>query len=180
MTIRRATGRACRTSRTRAAAGAALTLAAMAAGGSTMNGAVPDPSAEAIGRLLGRWAGQGSVVPASGAPEAFKCIVTYRTLGHDPTLHQNLRCKSDNFSFDAATRLQIGDGRVTGTWEEHANSLSGDVVGRITPTGFDIYLSGRFFEAQMVVAGSACAQDVKLTPLKADYIREMSASLRKC
>lgn len=164
----------------RLAAVAALGLAAVTAGAGAMHGAVPQGATETIGRLLGRWAGQGSVVPVTGATEHFKCVVTYRTLGDDPTLHQNLRCKGDTFAFDAATKLQFGDGRVTGTWEEHANSLSGEVVGKVTPTGFDVYLSGRFFEAQMVVAGSGCAQDVRLTPMKAEVIRELSASLRKC
>lgn len=161
-------------------AAVAAGFVATIAGAGALSGAVPNDSAETIGRLLGRWAGQGSVIPVSGATEQFKCVVTYRTLGQDPTLHQHLRCKGDNFAFDAATKLQIAQDRVTGTWEEHANSLSGDVVGKVTPNGFDVYLSGRFFEAQMVVAGSGCAQDVKLTPMKKEVIRELSASLRKC
>lgn len=166
--------------RRRVASAAALGLVAVAAGAGSLSGAVPQGSAETIGRLLGRWAGQGSVIPVSGDTEHFKCVVTYRTQGQDPTLHQNLRCKGDSFSFDAATRLEIGEANVTGTWEEHTHSLSGEVVGKVTPTGFDVYLSGRFFEAQMVVAGSGCAQDVKLTPMKAEVIRQLSASLRKC
>ncbi len=41
-------------------------------------------------------------------------------------------------------------------------------------------LSGRFFTAQMTVVGSRCEQSVTVKPNRADYIREVSASLKKC
>lgn len=46
--------------------------------------------------------------------------------------------------------------------------------------GFDVVLTGQFFQARMIIAGSRCEQLVKVTPARADYIREVSASLKKC
>lgn len=158
---------------------ASLGLFATLGGGSAILSAAA-PGHEPITRLLGRWAGNGSVIPVSGPAEAFKCVVTYRSGANTAMLQQNLRCKGANYDLDAATSLNIAEDKVTGTWEERLKALGGEVQGRVTNTGFDIYLSGRFFEAHMVVAGSDCTQDVKLTPLKAEVIRELSASLRKC
>ncbi len=158
---------------------AAVGLAGLTLGGGVLLGAVPQGQ-DTIARLLGRWAGNGSVTPVSGPAEPFRCVVTYRSGSEGAMLQQNLRCQGANHSLDAATHLNIANGQVTGTWEERLKSLGGEVMGKVTPTGFDVYLSGRFFEAQLVVAGTGCTQDVKLTPLKAEVIRELSATLRKC
>ena len=135
---------------------------------------------EAAKHLSGRWAGQGKVISASGKPEDFKCVITYFPSREGSELKQNLRCQSDNYRLDTSTRLQIADGKVSGRWEEKIYGLDGDVTGRMTADGFDILLSGKFFRARMAVSGSACEQSVKVSPERADYIREVSASLRKC
>lgn len=137
----------------------------------------PDPVAE----LAGRWAGHGIVQPAAGPSENFRCIVTYiPDRERSSRLRQNLRCKSDNYQLDAATHLLIDGERVTGQWQDNIYSLNGTVSGRLTDGGFEVMLHGCFFEARMVVAGSRCEQSVRVTPARADYIREVSASLRKC
>ncbi len=162
------------------AAASAMAFSLTAVGAGIAVSATPDMVArDTVGWLMGRWAGHGNLVPASGSPEQYKCIVTYRRAdnGH---IQQNLRCTGTESKFDASTRLKFEGGRVSGIWEEHTHSLSGEVTGAVTPAGFDISLSGQFFSAAMRVAGSECQQDVTLTPTRADFIREMSASLRKC
>lgn len=52
--------------------------------------------------------------------------------------------------------------------------------GVVKDGGFDIVLSGQFFTAKMTIVGSGCQQVVRVAPARADYIREVSASLRKC
>lgn len=136
-----------------------------------------DPMSE----LPGRWAGHGTVLPAAGPVEQFRCVVTYiPDRDGNSKMRQNLRCKSDNYQLDAATYLRIDGERVTGQWQDNIYSLNGTVSGRLTEGGFEVMLEGRFFQARMVVAGSRCEQSVKVTPARADYIREVSASLRKC
>lgn len=136
-------------------------------------------AADSLAWLMGRWAGHGNLIPVSGEPEAYKCVVTYRR-GDDGLVQQNLRCNGLESKLDASTHLRFDGERVTGSWEEHTHSLSGDVKGMKTASGFEISLSGQFFNAAMRVAGSECQQDVTLTPVNADVIRQISATLRKC
>lgn len=150
-------------------------LAARSATGATPQAAMQDT----VGWLMGRWAGNGNLIPASGTPEPYKCVVTYRR-ADDGHVQQNLRCTGADSKFDASTRLKFDGGRVSGQWQENIHSLSGDVTGAVTASGFEISLTGQFFSAAMRVAGSDCQQDVTLVPTKADQIRQMSASLRKC
>jgi hypothetical protein len=80
----------------------------------------------------------------------------------------------------AATHLKIQGTDVSGRWEDKINSLTGSVSGNVTGDGFNIQLSGQFFKAKMIVVSSECTQSVTVTPAKADYIRELSASLKRC
>lgn len=131
--------------------------------------------------LAGRWSGQGTVKPATGPAERFSCVVTYIPQGSSTRLKQNLRCKSDNYRLDAATHLELNGEKVVGRWQDNIyTGLSGTVSGMVKDGGFDIVLSGQFFTAKMTVVGSGCQQSVRVIPARADYIREVSASLRKC
>jgi hypothetical protein len=138
---------------------------------------IPDP----IAGLTGRWSGQGMVIPARGGRENFQCVVTYAGNSNGSQVMQNLRCQSANYKLDTATHLQIKGKQVTGRWADKVFSLSGTVSGTVTPEGFDVVLNGQFFTAKMTIAAtSQCEQSVTVTPARADYIRQMSASLKKC
>jgi hypothetical protein len=134
----------------------------------------------AILSLAGRWAGKGTMIPASGPSETFRCVVTYFPSEDGSRLRQNLRCKSASYQFDGATHLRIAAGRVTGRWEEKVNSLDGTVSGTITPDGFLIFLSGKFFDAKMTVESSPCQQSVTIIPEEGNPIKKLSAVLKKC
>jgi hypothetical protein len=137
------------------------------------------PAPDPIAGLTGRWSGQGTVIPARGSGESFKCVVTYAGNRNSSQVLQNLRCQSANYKLDTATHLLIRGKHVTGRWQEKVFSLDGTVTGKVTPDGFDVVLSGRFFTAKMTIAISQCEQSVTVTPARADYIRQMSASLKK-
>nr|PZN84739.1 MAG: hypothetical protein DIU57_07985 [Pseudomonadota bacterium] len=131
--------------------------------------------------LAGRWSGEGTVKPATGPAERFNCVVTYIPQGNSTRLRQNLRCKSANYQLDAATHLELRGERVVGRWQDNIyTGLNGTVSGVVKDGGFDIVLSGQFFTAKMTIVGSGCQQVVRVAPARADYIREVSASLRKC
>jgi hypothetical protein len=135
---------------------------------------------ESIANLPGRWAGEGTIVPASGPSETFRCVITYFLSDDGAGIRQNLRCRGPTHTFDAATRLQIADGQVSGHWADNVHSLKGTVSGKVTDKGFDVFLSGQFFEAKMTVVSTRCEQLVKVVPDKGDYIRELAAVLRRC
>ena len=130
--------------------------------------------------LAGRWAGTGLMVPASGPTETFRCVVTYFPTENGSRLRQNLRCKSASYQFDGATQLQINAGKVTGRWQDKVNSLDGAVSGNMTPDGFHILLSGKFFDATMTVVNSPCQQSVTIIPEAGMPIKKLSAMLKKC
>ena len=156
---------------------AALSVGAVAGYSHLAAARLPDTFAG----LAGRWSGKGIVQPASGPAENFNCVVTYIPQGSDSRLKQNLRCKSPNYSLDAATHLELQGERVTGKWQDNIyTGLNGTVSGKVKDGGFDVVLSGRFFTAQMTVVGSGCEQSVTVKPQRADYIREVKASLKKC
>jgi hypothetical protein len=132
-----------------------------------------------IGKLAGRWAGGGTMVPTYGRNERFRCIITY-AVGEDASrVRQHLRCQSDETRFDAVTRLDIEDDQVTGVWADNVYSLTGTVRGRVTAKGFDIRLLSSFFQARMTVVTTACEQSVKVVPEGAGNMKEMAAVLTK-
>lgn len=154
-----------------------ISLGAVGAYAEWASAKLPDAFAD----LAGRWSGHGTVQPASGPAESFRCVVTYIPEGDSSRLRQNLRCKSNNYQLDAATHLQIDGVEVTGRWQDNIyTGLNGTVSGTAKNGGFDVMLRGRFFQAKMTVVGSRCEQSVTVTPARADYIREVSASLKKC
>jgi hypothetical protein len=135
---------------------------------------------EPIMNLAGRWAGDGTVIPASGPSETFKCVITYFPSSDGARIKQNLRCKGVSYSFDAATHLQIAGANVTGQWNDNIYSMSGTVSGTLTDSGFDILLSGRYFEARMLVVSNNCEQSITVVPERKDEMKQLAAVLKKC
>ena len=134
-----------------------------------------------LAHLAGRWVGNAVMTLTSGPQSNFKCIVTYLPRKDAPGVQQNLRCDDGaNFKLHAATDLQVDGDKVTGHWQDKINDIDGTVAGNITPTGFEVELAGRFFQAKMAVAGQGCDQSVKVLPTKSDMFRELAATLKKC
>lgn len=138
------------------------------------------PASDPLARLAGYWTGNAVMTSISGEPESFKCVVTYLPTSDGSGMKQNLRCKGESLKLEGAMLLQIEGRKVTGSWEDRINSLTGNVQGDVTENGFDVMLGGPFFQARMAVAGSDCAQQVKVSPRQSSYFVELSAALRKC
>ena len=137
------------------------------------------PSVSVLG-LAGRWTGQGTMTPASGPAEPFKCVITYFPNGDGSQVKQNLRCKGAQSKFDAATDLEIQGANVTGKWEDKVYWLNGTVSGTTKDGGFDLLLAGQFFQAKLIVVSSPCEQSVKVVPEDTSGMKEMAAVLKRC
>ena len=158
---------------------AAVGVLAMSALVSTGNMAAT--AIDPLAHLAGRWVGNAVMTPVSGPASNFKCIVTYLPRKDAPGVQQNLRCDDGgNFKLHAATDLQVDGNKVSGHWKDTINEIDGTVAGNITPTGFEVLLDGRFFQAKMAVAGQGCDQSVKVMPQNAELFRELAATLKKC
>ncbi len=148
-------------------------------GGASGNRALAQ-AADPILALAGRWAGVATLVPASGPNQAYNCVATYFPTDNGARLIQNLRCKSENYQFDGTTQLQIAAGKITGRWQDKVNNIDGTVNGTVKPDGFDILLSGDFFDAKMTVANAACQQSVTIEIEEGLPVKKISAVLKKC
>lgn len=135
----------------------------------------------ALKMLSGRWSGQGTMTPAAGTPETFRCVVNYLPVKDGTaTVRQNLRCQSPNYRIDAAAMLTITGQVVTGRWVDNVYALDGDVQGSMTKDGFNVLLTGQFFQARMSVASNGCDQSVDVQPVRTDVVRAVSAQLKRC
>jgi hypothetical protein len=143
--------------------------------------AEPGPSSanEGIERLAGRWAGEGTMVQASGPDEQFRCVITYAVGEESSRVRQHLRCQGHSTKFDAVTTLAIEDNRVTGVWADNVYWLNGTVRGKVTDKGFDIRLLSSYFQAKMTVSTSGCEQLVRVVPEGSGSMKEMAATLKK-
>jgi len=130
--------------------------------------------------LAGRWAGSATLVPDSGPNQAYSCVVTYFPADNGARLTQNLRCKSENYQFDGTTQLQIAGSKITGRWQDKINNLDGVVNGTVKPDGFDILLSGDFFDAKMTIASTSCQQTFAIVLEEGLPVKRISAVLKKC
>jgi hypothetical protein len=141
---------------------------------------VPEPI-DPIENLAGRWSGQGIMVPTSGRNEQFRCIITYQVAEESSRVRQHLRCQGENRNFDAVTRMDIDENKVTGVWADNVYSISGTLRGNVTDKGFNLQLSSAFFDARMSVAFSDCQQTVKVTPNDSSVgMKELAATVKKC
>src|SRR5262245_34365725 len=114
--------------------------------------------------LAVRWAGSAVLVPAAVPNDPSTCLATYFTTVDRSRVTQNLRCKRANYQFDGTTQLQIAAGKITGRWEDKINNLDGIVSGTVKPDGFDIMLTGNFFDAKMTVATPRGQRRFRSTP----------------
>lgn len=130
--------------------------------------------------LQGRWAGEGTLKPQGGPQETFKCIATYFPSRQGHEVKQNLRCHSDNYKFDIASLLEIDGEKVSGTWQEKSYAFDGAIDGVVKNNRYAMKLTGDFFQADMTIEGTACQQQVVVTPAPDTQIEYMTASLRKC
>lgn len=164
----------------RAYVGTSLAFAASVAALGLASGLCRANDSGSFVQLAGRWAGEGTLIPTRGPNESFRCVITYFPSDDGSRVKQNLRCNGPNNKFDAATHLQIEGAQVTGRWTDNVYSLTGNVTGVVTKDGFDIQLTGSFFDAKMTVVSTPCQQSVTVVPDRADYMRQLAAVLRKC
>jgi hypothetical protein len=130
--------------------------------------------------LNGRWTGSGAVKPVRQAEQPFKCVATYFPGKATQRLKQNLRCQNAEYKLDVATLMQIKGNKITGTWQEKTYALTGNLSGDVVDGRMDVHLAGDFFEADMTIVNTGCQQEVIVTPVKAEQIEYLTATLKKC
>ncbi len=129
--------------------------------------------------LPGRWTGWGEMTMDGGAKEKVKCIATYFSKAGGQELQHNLRCASTNYRINAAARLTVQQGKVSGVWEERTYSTGGAVSGDVVRDGISVTIVGQAFEASLKVATSKCRQTMNILP-KGMGVARIAVDLAKC
>ena len=121
------------------------------------------------------------MVPAWGRKEQFRCIMTYEVVDEASRVRQHFRCQGDHRNFDAVTRMDIEDEKVTGVWVDNIYSINGTLSGTVTDSGFNVRLTSAFFDARMSVVAKECQQSVRIVPEGYNGVmKELAATLKKC
>jgi hypothetical protein len=79
--------------------------------------------------LAGVWSGSGTVSLSGGARERIRCRTTYQVGSEGTVVQSNLRCASDSYQFQLASRIDYAAGAITGSWSETTRGISGSLSG---------------------------------------------------
>ena len=66
------------------------------------------------------------------------------------------------------------------SWQDEVDNLDGIINGTVRADGFDILLSGNFFDARMTVAIAACQQSLTIVFEEGLPVKKLVATLKKC
>jgi hypothetical protein len=77
----------------------------------------------------GSWAGDGSITLSSGSREHIKCRATYDAQAGGNDLRIALRCAGDSYNYDFHGNANYSDGKITGSWSEASQKISGRFTG---------------------------------------------------
>jgi hypothetical protein len=112
--------------------------------------------------LNGTWAGAGTLIYDSGAPDKLTCLGYYRSTNDGKSLGVALRCKGQPDKIEFRTKLTSADGKISGTWEERTNNASGTASGTATANNIHLDFDGGL-RGTMSIEFSASSQAVAVT-----------------
>jgi hypothetical protein len=121
-------------------------------------------------KLEGRWLGEGRLGMRDGVTENVKCRVTYFVPEHARQVRQTIRCASESGSVEVQSTVVYASGALSGTWKELSRNMSGDVSGRITPTGFKLAIKGSELNANMDIVVKDAKQIIEIQFLNSSLI----------
>ena len=87
-------------------------------------------AADPLQGFTGTWKGRGTVT-VSGEQEAIRCQARYSPSSDRNALNINVNCASDSYHVNIVSAVVVQGDTFSGSWQETARQLSGDVTGRI-------------------------------------------------
>ena len=121
-------------------------------------------------KLAGRWLGEGRLGMRDGVTENVKCRVTYVVPEHARQVRQTIRCASESGSVEVQSTVMYASGTLSGSWKELSRNMSGEVTGRITPTGFKVAIKGSELNANMDIIVKDAKQIIEIQFLNSSLI----------
>jgi len=121
-------------------------------------------------KLAGRWLGEGRLGLRDGVTESVKCRVTYVVTEHARQVRQTIRCASESGSVEVQSTVMYASGTLSGSWKELSRNMSGEVAGRITPTGFKVVIKGSELNANMDIIVKDARQIIEIQFLNSSLL----------
>jgi hypothetical protein len=111
-------------------------------------------------RLVGHWAGSGTIDLSSGAREPIRCRAAYDVLAARSNLEINIRCASDSYNFNLFSSAVLAGRAVTGTWSESTHGVGGTISGTAEGDHIHVRAESPFFTASLTLATHGGRQSV--------------------
>jgi len=129
--------------------GAALTLAAIAAG-------QPAHADNPVPALLGAWSGNGQIRLEGGQTESIKCKAYYTSKSGGAGMSLAIRCASASSSkIEMRATLEFSGNSASGSWEERTYNAAGAVSGTATGGKIALAISGGVTGSMNVTYGGS-------------------------
>jgi hypothetical protein len=128
--------------------------------------------------LAGSWSGEGSIKLSSGGTERLRCQANYTVSGGGDTLQQDLRCKSDSYSFDLLINLTNQAGAIVGNWSETARGIQGGIAGQGSKGKIQATVRGQAFTATISLTTRGSQQAVSIRA-QGQELSEVSITLHR-
>jgi hypothetical protein len=145
------------------------------------SGAQAQGSATAAGPfadLPGSWSGTGTVALANGTTERLRCQAGYEVASGGGNLRQDLRCRSDSYTFDLRTSVEHEGGSISGSWWEVSRNASGRISGQASRGRIQAVVQGPGFSAGLTLATRGNQQSVTIRS-QGTELTQVSISLRR-
>lgn len=111
--------------------------------------------------LNGTWAGAGSLIYDTGAPDKLNCLGYYRSADGGKSLGIAIRCSGPD-KLEFRSKLTYADGKLSGTWEERTNNATGNASGTATENNLRVEFDGSL-SGSLSIAFSPSQQSINVS-----------------
>lgn len=135
--------------------------------------------ASPFAKVIGSWAGGGSIHLSNGSKERIRCRANYASLTPEVlTLKLELRCASDSYNFELASDLNYSGGVISGVWREATRGAIGNVSGTAAGDRIRAVAQSPTFQAILEFTTRSDQQLIKLQSPGSE-ISEVSISMNR-
>jgi hypothetical protein len=130
-------------------------------------------------RLMGHWAGSGTIDLSDGKREPIRCRAAYDVLAERRNLQINIRCASDSYNFNLFSSAALAGNSVSGTWSESTHGVGGTISGTAAGDRIQVHAESIGFSANLSLITHGGRQSVLIrTADQSAGIKGATISLR--
>ena len=131
-------------------------------------------------RMVGQWAGSGTIDLSNGTREPIKCRASYDLPTDQHRLQLNIRCASDSYNFDLSGQFTADEkNQITGRWTERIRNVGGTAIGNAQGERLQIHTESSAFSADLVIVTRNRRQSVTIDSQGGGQIVKASITLSR-